>query len=125
MTRAVARTLLGVAALGCLFAFPAVGQAQGLWSSDLDRGYRPGASALHDGAPFSHRYHYYAGPVLYLGMDSQQLWNLYHLDRLDRAERFGYRLPPPAPPAPARPLFHRFRRAPQVEWIESGPVARE
>lgn len=107
MARAVARLPLGVLALGCLLALPATSQAQGIWSSDLDRAVRPGANPLHDGAPFSHRYNYYSGPVFYPGMDAQYLWNIYHQDRLDRAERFGYRPPPPSPGV--RPLFQRFR----------------
>jgi hypothetical protein len=122
MPKAVAPVPLCLSALVCLLALPSTGHAQGLWSSELERGFRPGASSLHDGAPFSHRYHYYTGPVFYPGMDAQRLWNLYYLDRLERAERFGYR-PPPPPPIffPSRPLFHRFRSAPQVEWIEVVP----
>lgn len=123
MTRVVARVPLFVAALGCLLALPAAGSAQGWWGDNLDRGFRPGAAAWHDGAPFSHRYHYYAGPVFYPGMDAQRLWHLYYLDRLDRAERFGYQ--PPPPPPSIRPLFQRFRPAPRIEWIDIGPVARE
>lgn len=120
MARVIARVPLGVAALAGLLALPAAGRAQGVWGSDLERGFRPGAAALHDGAPFSHRYNYYAGPTFYLGMDAHRLWNVYYFDRLDRAERFGYR--PPPPPPPVRPLFHRFRPAPRVEWIEPVPV---
>ncbi len=123
MARAVPRIPLPVAALGCLLALPTVGQAQSWWGGDLERGFRPGAAALHDGAPFSHRYHYYAGPVFYPGMDAQRLWNLYYLDRLDRAERFGYR--PPPPPPVVRPLFHRFRPGPRIEWVEPIPVVPE
>lgn len=123
MARAVARGPLFGAALGCLLALPAVGNAQGFWSSDLDRGFRPGASARYDGAPFSHRYNYYTGPVFYPGMDAQSLWNVYYLDRLDRAERFGYQ--PPPPPPVVRPLFWRFRPAPRVEWVEIVPGVPE
>ncbi len=123
MARIVARVLVGVLALGCLLALPAAGHAQGIWSSDFDRAFRPGANPLHDGAPFSHRYNYYSGPVFYPGLDAQRLWNLYYLDRLDRAERFGYRPPPPPPVlAPTRPLFQRFRRSPHVEWVEPIPA---
>jgi hypothetical protein len=126
MARTVARVPLFVAALSGVLALPASSRAQAIWGSDLESGFRPGASARFDGDPFSHRYNYYAGPVFYPGMDAQRLWNLYYLDRLDRAERFGYRPPPPPPVVvPSRPLFHRFRRTPHVEWVEPVPVVRE
>jgi hypothetical protein len=110
MRKHSARVLRSVVALGCLLLWPVAVHAQGIWSSDLDRGFRPGALPLHDGAPFSHRYNYYTGPMYFPGLNGQQLWNLYHLDREDRAERFGYNRVPPPSPAPSRGLFHRFRR---------------
>jgi hypothetical protein len=64
-------------------------------SGGYDRQLQPGAVVLHDGEPFSHRYGFYAGPSSYFVGDANQLLYMDYLDRLDRAERFGYRLPPP------------------------------
>jgi hypothetical protein len=54
-----------------------------------------GARMVND-EPFSHRYNYSVGPVLYFNGDARQLWYQDYLDRVDRAERFGY-APPPCP----------------------------
>ncbi len=62
--------------------------------SAIPRVYGPGARANDE--PFSHRYSYSASPQLYFNGDARQLWYQDYLDRLDRAERFGYC--PPAPP---------------------------
>ena len=119
MRSIIARAASGGLALACLFVLPTAVSAQAFWGGDADRGFGRGTFARYDGAPFSHRYHYYVGPVFYPGMNAQHLWDLYYLDRLDRAERFGYR--PPPPPQPVRPLFRRFRAAPPVEWVEPVP----
>lgn len=110
MRRPLARKLRRVAILGCLLLWPLQAQAQGIGGSDFDRVLRPGAAPFHDAAPFSHRYHYYTGPIFYPGLDGQRLWNLYHLDREERAERFGYSTVPGS--SPSRGLFSRFRRQP-------------
>jgi hypothetical protein len=64
-------------------------------AGDYDRQLQPGAVVLHDGEPFSHRYGFYAGPSSYYGGDANHLLYMDYLDRLDRAERFGYRMPTP------------------------------
>ena len=66
---------------------------------EYDRQLQPGAVTPYDGAPFSERYGYYAGPAFYLGTAGSYEHFVYmdYLDRLDRAEKFGYRIP--APPA--------------------------
>lgn len=47
-----------------------------------------------DNAPFSHRYNYGA-PIAYFGCGGQNMLAEEYLDRIDRAEKFGYQLPPP------------------------------
>jgi hypothetical protein len=64
---------------------------------DIPRIYGPGGARSTMDEPFSHRYNYYTGPALYLNGNPRELWNLDYLDRLDRAERFGYRHPLPPP----------------------------
>ena len=64
---------------------------------EYDRALQPGASVPYDGAPFSHRYGFYAGPSFYYGTGYDHIAYMDYLDRLDRAEKFGYRIP--APPA--------------------------
>ncbi len=83
-------------ALLVLLAWGADAGAQSI-GFDIPRVYGPGPRVPHDAAPFSHRYHYYAGPALYFNGDARQMWYLDYLDRLDRAERLGY--PPPRWPA--------------------------
>ena len=88
-----------VAALaGLLFwaAASSVGHA-GLFIGwgEYDRQLQPGAVTPYDGAPFSERYGYYAGPMLYLGTGYDHFVYMDYLDRLERAEKFGYRIPDP------------------------------
>jgi len=64
-------------------------------SDSSDRQLLPGAVTPHDGAPFSHRYGFFAPTGSYFGTSYNQLEYMDYLDRLDRAERFGYRLPTP------------------------------
>ena len=87
-----------LAAFALWFATAAVGRA-GVFISwgQYDRALSPGASVPYDGEPFSHRYGYYAGPSFSIGGDYNHFLYMDYLDRLDRAERFGYRIP--APPA--------------------------
>jgi hypothetical protein len=70
-------------------------RAQAIGGGEFERAMRPGAYVPYDGAPFSHRYGFEYGPVLYLNQDPGRLYYLEYLDRLDRAERFGYRIPDP------------------------------
>jgi hypothetical protein len=64
------------------------------WSG-YDQQLRPGAVVPGDGEPFSHRYNFYAGPSFYIGGDYNHFAYMDYLDRLDRAEKFGYRIPDP------------------------------
>jgi hypothetical protein len=50
----------------------------------------------NDGAPFSEKYNFYSpnATPLMIGANPNYLWNLYYADRIDRAQRFGYPLPP-------------------------------
>ncbi len=69
---------------------------------EVPRIYGPGARVQGDGEPFSHRYNYGVSPQFYFNGDARQMWYQDYLDRLDRAERFGY-CPPSGPrywPAP-------------------------
>jgi hypothetical protein len=64
------------------------------WSG-YDQQLAPGATTFRDGQPFSHWYNYDPGPSFYLGMDYNHFLYMDYLDRLDRAEKFGYRIPDP------------------------------
>lgn len=54
----------------------------------------PGTYHPTDNAPFSHRYNY-GVPMAYFGAGGQNMLVEEYLDRIDRAEKFGYQLPPP------------------------------
>ncbi len=66
---------------------------------EYDNQLQPGAVVPYNGAPYSERYNYYAGPAFYLGTGNYYDHIVYmdYLDRLDRAQRFGYRIPAPPP----------------------------
>jgi hypothetical protein len=102
-------TIPGVVALCLALCLARPVGAQAFGGGELERALRPGAYVPYDGAPFSHRYNYDVGPVLYFNGDAQRLWTLEYLDRVDRAERFGYRMPTP-PPVVRWPLFGRYSR---------------
>jgi hypothetical protein len=53
----------------------------------------PGTYHPNDNTPFSHRYSYGAGAVPFCG--GGNMLYMEYLDRIDRAEKFGYQLPPP------------------------------
>jgi hypothetical protein len=89
------RSALPVLAACCLLALPRAGHAQAFGGGEYERALRPGAYVPYDGASFSHRYNYEYGPVLYLNQGPRTLYYLDYLDRVDRAERFGYRMPNP------------------------------
>jgi hypothetical protein len=64
------------------------------WSG-YDQQLQPGAVIPGDSEPFSHRYNFYVGPGFYIGDDYNHFVYMDYLDRLDRAEKFGYRIPDP------------------------------
>lgn len=85
-------TALATALLACLYN-PA--HAQRFGGYELDRGLSMGAYTPYDGMPYSHRYNYYrTGEILYLNGNPQQLYYLDYLDKVRRAEMFGYPMPP-------------------------------
>ena len=113
------RLLVGaVTALAVFSLSPRFAHAQPAWSNGALEWYsRPGVPYVHnDGAPFSEYYNFKtptATPLLF-GASADRLWFEYYMDRLDRAQRFGYELPPgfdvtpPVNPPPRRfRLFHR------------------
>jgi hypothetical protein len=104
------RTALA-ATLACWFLSAAESRAQGIaiWSNDYDRALAPGAVLSPGQEPFSHRYNYYAGPAFYLtfGQCPSKWSYIEYIDRVERAERFGYRIP--APPPCWAPVYSRPR----------------
>jgi len=60
----------------------------------FERGLRPGYNIPSDGQPFSHRYGYTTGmSTFYFGHAGWRMGYLEYLDRIDRAEKFGYPIP--------------------------------
>ena len=88
----------------------------------FERGLRPGYNIPHDGEPFSHRYGYDTGmSSFYFGHGGWRAGYLEYLDRIDRAEKFGYAIPfdaryefPTVSPQPAA--------APAATVIEGTPI---
>jgi hypothetical protein len=92
------KTTTGLAACAAVLCWwglaPRCADAQVFSSGEIERGLRPGPRVPWDGAGFSHRYNYRTEAIFFFNGSSRQLHTLDYLDRLDRAERFGYRLPP-------------------------------
>ena len=65
--------------------------AQVITSAEIDRGLRYRNTTPHDGEPFTQRYNYGLGGIVYLNRSAQELWYLDYLDRVDRA----YKAPAP------------------------------
>jgi hypothetical protein len=103
----MSRTLLcALAALASLSLLATTAQAQvpaAFTNGYLEWGMRPDVPRVpYDGAPFSEKYissNYFAMPLM-IGANPNYLWNLYHADRIDRAQRFGYALPAEYDPEP-------------------------
>ena len=79
--------------------------AQVITDANTERGLRYPGTPSFDGEPWTQRYSYGTGGIFYLNGDARQLYYLDYLDRLDRAHKFGYRVPvnpyfdePPPPP---------------------------
>jgi hypothetical protein len=70
--------------------------AQMIWGGEYERAMRPGAYVPYDGAPYMQRYNFDYGPGIYpfgFGGSASRLWYMEYLDRVDRAEKFGYAMP--------------------------------
>ena len=86
-----------------------IAQAQVITNGEIERGLRFPGTTPFDGETYTQRYSQGLGAAnVYLNGDSRRLYYLDYLDRLDRAEKFGYRMPidpfcetPPAPPPQA------------------------
>ena len=124
------RMLIGaLAALTALSLLPLTAHAQAAFTNPyIEWNLRPDVPKVpYDGAPFSEKYSFpfvYNSPPLMLGRGyPNSLWYMYHVDKINRAQLFGYRLPDqyfdpatgeiviPPPPPPIRyqlrGLFHR------------------
>ena len=67
--------------------------AQVITNGEIERGLRSRGPS-YDGEPYTQRYSYGLGAApLYLNGDARALWYLDYLDRVDRAEKFGYPMP--------------------------------
>jgi hypothetical protein len=91
--------------------------AQVITNGEIDRNLSSPRSPVFDNTPYTARYSYgMATAPLYINGNARQLWYLDYLDRADRAEKFGYRMPidpyfeapPPAGIAPAGRAFMGF-----------------
>lgn len=101
----IIRALPATTALVALLGMTGTCNAQAIWGGEIERAARPGAYVPHEGVGAATRYGYPDQPVLYFNQDPRRLAYLEYLDRVDRAERFGYRPPPPpkcSPPPPSR-----------------------
>jgi hypothetical protein len=88
------RTLLWPVALaGALGLLPGSAHAQRFGSAEIDRIYSPGAKVPYDGAPWTYRYNYQTGGIIYLNGSSSSLYYADYLDRFNRALKFGYPIP--------------------------------
>lgn len=110
------RTILSIL---CFLGAVSSAQAQVFISGgEFERQLRPGYNAPHDGQPFSHRYGYTTEmSSFYLGHQGWRAGYLEYLDRIDRAEKFGY-----CPPYDCR---YEFPTAPIGEPITPAATVSE
>jgi hypothetical protein len=109
----------------CLLGAAGLAQAQSISGGDFSRYLRPGYNFPSDGEPFSHRYGYDTGmSYFYLNGNGRNLWYLEYLDRVDRAEKFGYRVPYD-PHFEGHPVVieHAAPAAPAETVVEPAPVS--
>ncbi len=110
MHRTLACALTALASVSLL---PHAAHAQAAFTNgQIEWGMRPDVPRVpYDGETYTQRYAYNVGAPLMFGANPNYLWNLYWADRIDRAQRFGYELPPgllddslppPPPPQPRR-----------------------
>ncbi|MCI0642198.1 MAG: hypothetical protein L0Y72_04025 [Gemmataceae bacterium] len=91
---ATTRFLTGAALTGTVWTCSVQScHAQAFYGGEVERALRPGVYTPYDGMPWSHRYNYEIGPILYFNKSARELYTLEYLDRLDRAEKFGYAPP--------------------------------
>lgn len=94
MRKLIAGALLGLAGWTALVS---LSHGQGFGGGDYERGLRPGVLTPYDGINSRQRYSYDTGSsVLYFNMSSQYKRDLLYqdyLDKLDRAHKFGYKIP--------------------------------
>jgi hypothetical protein len=121
----IPRALLGAAAVVCCAGFPAVAGGPMFWNAEMERGMWPGVYVPYDGAPLTERYSYQTGGFLYFGRgaSARQVYLMDYLDRRERAEKFGYRLPPdPFHQAPVQCYpYQQIQPAPQAP-VHSDPA---
>ena len=102
-------TLRFCAALFLLAGAGQAAQAQVITDAYVERGLRYGGAKSFEGEPYTQRYSYGSTQsFIFLNGDSRQLRYMDYLDKADRAQKFGYRMP-------IDPFF------PEVP-IEGGPV---
>lgn len=100
------------AALVLLAGASQFAQAQVITDGYIQRGLMYPGPVGFDGEPYTQRYSYRTGAYIFLNGDSRQIYYLDYLDRVDRARKFGYRMPidpyfPEVPidvAAPAEPI---------------------
>ena len=119
-----------LAALASLPLLPLIAHAQAAFTNPyLEWNLRTDVPRVpYDGATYTERYNnsfiYNSAPLM-LGNNPSRLWYMYHMDKIYRAQQFGYQLPagyydpvsgevmePPPPVTPPRhgllrSLFHR------------------
>jgi hypothetical protein len=89
-------------------------QAQVITNGEIERGLRFPGTPSFDGEPYTQRYSYGLGAApIYFNGDARRLYYLDYLDRADRAEKFGYRMPidpyfEEVQPVPANPPVRGF-----------------
>jgi hypothetical protein len=94
MHKIIAGALFGLAGWAALAS---LSHGQGFGGGDYERGLRSGVLTPYDGIPYTQRYGYDTGTShLYFNMSSQYKRDLLYqdyLDKLDRAHKFGYKIP--------------------------------
>ena len=89
-------------------------QAQVITNAEIERGLRFRGTPSYDGEPYTQRYSYGLGAApVYLNGDARLLYYLDYLDRADRAEKFGYRMP-------IDPYFEVIQPVPSTPAVRAG-----
>jgi hypothetical protein len=100
------KTILAVVIVGWLLPAGTC-RAQGFGSIEYLRNLGPGAVVPWEGAPLSERYGYLrpSDGAIYLNWPAGKFDYLEYIDRVERAEKFGYRIP--RPPCGWAPVWSR------------------